>query len=465
MKRSRVIVLVVFATNAALNVLLLGILARLGGLDLVGTWSFLSAVQLFTLLADYGVTNALVYSIGRNGLQFSAPMLRTLLLSLSVAAVFCFLGGLGAGFLRGSWAAAIAMTIMAGISQLGSNWLIAIRMGQHEQYWFNIKTVIRVVLQTALALGLYFPLSGRPELAFGVAFLLAGFAEVAFSWWMVRSEDIFAGPRAGAKEILTLTRGFGPLTLVQRGMDPISRFLISALAGAAALGTFTVAQRIPVVINQAVSEALRALLPGLSRMDRGQDREAACKLLAEAVTVQTVLVVGPLLIFMIQAPVFLSVWLGQSDPLLVNTLRALSVATLISCVTTPFFWASQAFGRTTTLARLSVIRAVVALSLGAIILAMTRNVLGFAIAYALGQIASGAANLHVANGCDHLVTQSLKKVPRTQLIIFTAFVVLVNLTISYLPISLSSGFSFMLVSIINSIAFIPSGIFLIRRNS
>lgn len=390
MKRSRIVVFLAFFTNAALNFLLLGVFARLDGLNLVGTWAFLNSILLTALIADFGVTNALTFRIGQQGVDANLDVLRRLLQMAALTGAAVLAAGVAALPAFGSVTLAMALTVLAGLLQLGSNWIIAIRMGQHEQYWFNIKTVLRVVLQTAFALGFVLQHPQQPMVAFSVAFVLASLAEILFAAWLTRSDWSLRGERAPISEAVALARGFGLLNLSQRGFLPLSQLIISALAGPATLGVFAVASRVPIVITQSVSEALRALLPGLAGMRSTDDRQAALRLLRDGIIGQIILIAPVIVALWIHAGLLFEVWLGQSSPDLVFALRVISLGVFIGCLSIPHFWGVQALGSILPLSRATFVRVLASLAIGALALWLTDSVqslpLVFGISQALGAV-------------------------------------------------------------------------------
>ncbi|MFD2112993.1 lipopolysaccharide biosynthesis protein [Thiorhodococcus fuscus] len=450
--RSRVIVLIAFMANAGLNLILLGILTRLGGLELVGDWSFLNAILLFVLLADFGITNALTYQIGLEGIKAAAPKLRTLLLVLTVVAMLFMVAAIFADRINAAWGLPLCLTVLAGVAQLASNWLIAIRMGQHEQYWFNVKTVLRVVVQTGAALGLYFAMPAQSKLAFSGALLLGAIAEILLAQWMIRKHFRLRGPLSPMIHIVIMTKGFGVLALVQRALDPLSRLLISVIAGPTTLGVFTVAQRIPAVINQSISAALRGLLPGLSQMQGDIDRERVIQLLCDAVFGQIVMVGMPMLAIAIHAGSLFEFWLGHSSLELEISLRALLIGTFIMGITTPLYWTAQAFGNTKQLAHLTLIRVVITLFLGSTLLIIWQNVVLFSIIYSLSQASIGIIAFRLANRHDVLASKVFSHLPLLHIIAFLSITVFLNLFLASSLEEVSPSLSLLVVGFVNTIA-------------
>lgn len=464
MARSRVLVFVAFAANAGLNVILLGILANWGGLELVGQWSFLNAILLLVTMADFGITNALTFRIGRDGVAVMCPSLRTLLRGMAGLAALCVLIGLLSGWIDAAWGPPLALTVLAGLAQLASNWLIAIRMGQHQQYWFNLKTILRVVLQTIAVLAFYVMLPGRELLALGLAMFISRWAELVLAKRMTRHDFSLRGPLADRSQIVELAKGFGLLSLGQRGVDPLSRLLISALAGPVVLGAFTVAVRIPAVVNQSVSEALRALLPGLAQMRGEAEREKALSLLRESVAGQLVLIGAPMLILGVHADLLFQVWLGHTEDALVLSLRILLFGSFISALSTPFFWTIQAFGDASSLGRLMLTPVGIALILGGVVLWIIPEVVAFSSVYALSQIAGGVIAFWLANRYNGLTGEVFSQLRPGLIVAFLSACAVSNILLGGALAGLKPVTALLLMLLANAIVSGPVGLLLLRHS-
>jgi O-antigen/teichoic acid export membrane protein len=449
MKRSRVVVFAAFFVNAVMNFVLMGIFARLGGLALVGYWAFLNAILLTVMIADCGATNALVFRIGREGLETAAPIQRRLLLLAIIVALVTLIIGLGGMPLFGEISLAISVTVISGLFQLASNWIIAVRMGQHEQYWFNVKTVLRVLLQSALAVLLYTLAPEEAQTAFACAFLVAAIAETFFALWLVRKSWSPRGPRATLAETFELTRGFGVLNVAQNGMLPLQQLIISALSGPAVLAVFAVASRVPIVITQSVSQALRALLPGLAGMTGEEQRSRAVALLRDAIAGQIILLVPALLALGIHAALIYQIWLGQSSVAMVFSLRVISLGVFVGCVSTPHFWAVQSFGWVQPLARATLIRVVATLAIGAAVLAWLESALVFPIAFALSSAAGAWIVFAIAHRKGGLVMPCLRQLRWGRIAAYCGFFIFLNLALSLSVAGLSSVWALILIGVGN----------------
>ncbi len=424
LRRTRVAVGGSFAVSTAVNIVLIGFLARIGGLDLVGTWALFGAIILNVLILDLGVTNALTYRIAHQGLAGTLPVLRWLVrlavipvFGFAVAAVFFWRFDLD-GLLGGTLAA------LAGALQLLSGWLIAIRMGQHQQYWFNIKTILRVVVQGAAVVVLMS--ISRDSIALGAALLAGAVAEFALSGLLVARQFPLQGRVASRSDVRRALDGFGLLGLADRGYQPLVQFAVAGVEGATALGVFTVALRIPVVINQTVAEALRTLLPGVAALRAKGNTGAVDRLLRDALVTQIVLVVPALTALVFSADWVAEVWLGQVEPPLVLAMRLFALNMVVVSVATPYFWAVQAAGGARAVGVLSVLRLLIVLAAGVIASLFGAGVMGFVLAFSLGQSVFSLAVSLVAHFRYDLVRPSLVDLCKVRLLMYVLLSLVLN---------------------------------------
>lgn len=180
MRLTRIFGMLAFASNATVNVLLIGYFARVGGIELVGQWAFLGAVMLAVMILDFGSLNALTYRIAKDELDSVACILRQLLRLAALTSAVLALGLAGAFQFADEIVQGSLLAGFAALLQLASSWLVSIRMGRQQRYWFNIKTIIRVMVQASAAVlllqrGLPFP----DIFVFGMALVLGGAGRIA----------------------------------------------------------------------------------------------------------------------------------------------------------------------------------------------------------------------------------------------------------------------------------------------
>lgn len=408
LKLTRGVVLLSFCLNAGVNLALIGYFARTGGLGLVGDWAWLNAVLMNVLILDLGLTEALTFRIARDGLTATQPLLRTALRLAAVgvvlsAAASCLCLLIGApGF------AAASLAALAAVLQLASNWRISIRLGQHQQYWYNLKTIARVAAQTGLAVWLIKIMPQSQPLGLALALTAGALIEVSVALWATRTLRLRSGPRANLTVLASAARLFALTNLSHRALQPLSILLLGLTLNTAAVAVFSLALRIPTVISQAVSEALRGLLAGLAQL-RDTEPDRIPPLLRDCFTLQLALL-GPIMIFATAfAPKLLHLWLGAVPQELVTALRILLLATALTGITTPFHWANYALGPEKLAARAYAIGTCATLAAGGLALVSGHGLLGFVTIFGLIQSSLALAMLAIAQTQNRLVSRSLRE--------------------------------------------------------
>lgn len=456
MRLTRVFVLLAFASNAAVNFLLIGYFARVGGIELVGHWAFLGAVMLAVMILDFGSVNALTYRIAKDGLDNVACVLRQLLRLAALTAAVLALGLAGAVQFADEIVQGSLLAGLAALLQLASSWLVAIRMGRQQQYWFNIKTIIRVMVQASAAVmllqrGLPFP----DILVFGMALVLGGFAELLMAVLLTFREFSLRGAGASFASVRKLIVGFSITDIGQRAYQPLSQLLVAQLLGAAAVGIFTVALRIPVVVNQALNEALRALLPSLAKMLSHGDLNNAIRLLRDSVATQLILVVPAGIFLLAHAPHIIGVWLGQSDPAIVSAIRLFTAALIVSALGTPFHWAAQAGGQASLLGKVGLGVMVFVLVAGAIMMTVTGDILNFALVYAIGQATRDLSTITICAVKLRLVQPVVAQLRWYGAVGYLSVVVMLNTALIFASEDMAALEGFLMVTGLNVIVIGP----------
>lgn len=406
---TRWVVALCFGVNAAVNLALIGYFARRGGLDLVGDWAWLNAILMNVLILDLGLTEALTFRIARDGLKQTQPLLRTAL-RLALAGVIFTAGASCLCLLLAAHSLGVAcLAALAAVLQLAANWRISIRLGQHQQYWFNLKTLLRVGVQTVLAIWF---IEIMPQSQFlGLAFALAagGMVEFLFAIWATQAVQLRTHPAAPLPVLASAARPFALTNLAHRSLQPLSILLLGLSLNTAAVAVFSLALRIPTVISQAISEALRGLLSGLAQLSK-TDPERIAPLLRDSF-IQQIILLGPMVIFVsVLAPRLLQFWLGTVPEDLVTALRLLLIATALSGFATPFHWANFALGQGKAAARAYAIGTCVSLLGGALALLCGQGLLGFILVFGLVQSVLAVAMLAIAQVGNRLVSSSLARI-------------------------------------------------------
>lgn len=411
--------LLVFMVTAAANLLLLGWFGQRGGLELIGLWTVLLTVLSFVLLVDYGYSDALTQMVAIEGP--AVPLSITLRLSgwvlaVSVLATALAFAGADLMTMRPETVWGGLMAAWAGVLQIASGWLISLRLGRHEQHWWYLKTLVRVVAQTAAAPVLMLGTQIDGIVALGLSLLLGGLAETLLTLYATRHDlakaSLAAARAVPARTVLALTRGFGPANILQRLQEPVIRTLLARLGGIEVLGAFVVAWKIPQTASAAVSEGLRSLLPGLSNLLQADETEKVAILIGQSLFLQMALSVPISLFLWIHAPPVFEIWLGLSDPVLIQVARVVIIGYAAINLTVPFFWSIQAYGYSSTIAWLTALNiAIIAAVCVPALTFLDQAILVCALGIVLSQVLF-SLSVHVI--CQHrwgVVRASYRHVP------------------------------------------------------
>ncbi|EKE74337.1 oligosaccharide flippase family protein [Celeribacter baekdonensis] len=423
------------------------------------------AVNMNVLVLDFGLTSALTLRISQVGVQDTAPILRRL------SRLTISLGLLGLLFALAAWqfnmtaALGIGLAAVSALPQLMSNWLIAIRMGQHQQHWFNFKTVLRVVVQTTIVIICIKDNTAVAWFIFGSALLAGGVAEFALIYVIVRREFEWKGRTSKLGALKILTSGFGLENLSQRGFQPLSQVLIGALLGPAAVGIFSVALRIPVAINQAFSQALRTLLPGVSSFLQAGDEAAAIRLVRNGFVSQVMLVTPASLFLLLYTDLILVAWLGETPSQLILATQIFSGSMVFTALSTPFYWVAQATGRVHALGRLGIATLIAMLICVTVLVSLGGGILECSILFALSQAVRSVGACIYGAGEHNFLRRVLSDLRWGRLFAFFATFTLFNLIIMNQISTQPPAKALLLVTGLNAVLFGPLVIFALSKNA
>lgn len=317
----------------------------------MGAWGLLNTILLYTQILDFGFVDALTRKTAKDGPAAAIPFIvwlsaRFTAIGIPAAAIIL----ISSIYLpdRQDLLYGVAAAGTAGLFQVLAGWFISLRLGTHEQFWFNVRTIVSTLMRALVVIFFYHPGSEYPYTLFGVALLSGSIAEIVMTVplsvkfkkdWRKRKQF-----SANAKGVLELSRGFALSNLLQRAQQPTWFALVFGFGGSTALGVFTVATRLPIVINSSINQAQRVLLPGLSELRKGSDTSGINRLLRDGVLVQVLIVVPAFMIFLALRERFFIVWLGTAPATLVSATAILTISLMIQSISTPFFWALQSFG-------------------------------------------------------------------------------------------------------------------------
>jgi len=429
--------LVVFLVTTIANLVLLGWFSQQGGLELIGRWTLMLTVMSFVFLIDYGFSDALTRVVSIKGPERALAIVLRLfgwVLAASLPATALMMGWAEFGAERPEPIWGTLLAAWAGVLQIASGWLVSLRLGQHEQHWFYLKTLVRVLTQTTAAPALMLGSDLDQALALGLALLLGGFSETVLTLIATR-RDLAAASFAAAKaiparQVMSVTSGFGPANLLQRLQEPVIRSLLARLGGIDVLGSFTIVWKMPQTASAAVSEGLRPLLPGLSHLLCSGDTDKAARLIGQSLFLQMVLSLPiSLFLWIYAAPVF-QVWLGVSDPALAQVTRVIIIGYAAINLTVPFFWSLQAYGSAGTIAWLTALNiAIIAVVCVPALLFLEDAILTCALGMVLSQVVFSLSAHTICHRRWGLVQASYRQVPWWRVVALNGPVLAYNLAL------------------------------------
>ncbi|WP_152534478.1 hypothetical protein [Martelella sp. AD-3] len=350
--RSSFIIVLSFLVTATTNILLISWLTKNGGFKLVGIWGLLSAVVMYITILDFGFINALTRKMAIDGPLATIPTIRWLISRFLTVVTPVLLLLYLLSFVMHQHSDKLigfAFASCAGAIQVLGGWLISLRLGSHEQFWFNATVIARVLVQAIVIIFFFHSYFDNPFAFLGFSFFAGSFVEIlidlVLSYKFLSDWIESKSSKTNFSDVRSMSKGFGVAHILQKAQEPTWRMLSASFGGTAALGVFTVAIRIPSVINSSIGQAQRALLPGLGQLQTSNDISGIRNLIRDGILVQMVIVVPGFIVLLSLSQLFLDVWLGESatNELLYST-RLMAIAFLIQCPVIPFFWALQALG-------------------------------------------------------------------------------------------------------------------------
>lgn len=355
LKLSQATVLLAFVISAGTNFYLINILNKAGGIDLVGTWALITATLLTMAFVDLGATNALIREVGTKGLAKSLPHLRFLilvcLLSLALVAPLLAVSVTYGGELQSIF----FMLLAAAILQVGSDWIVAIRIGTNQYWLYNVKTILRSLVLLLVVIWLN-NFGAVTSFNLTASVLFSRIIEFAAASLLLPKAVFSSRNTSSARDVLSLIAEFSALDLVIKLSEPITRHLINFGLGVGALGVFSVSTRLPITIKQAFGEGLRAMLPNLAQMNDQKRAHDVDKVLTFALKSQLVLVTPFTILLFFSAQDVIVLWLSNEPEYVVICLQLAAIGTLISAWNAPIYWAMQAFGLAYFIAKANVSR-------------------------------------------------------------------------------------------------------------
>jgi len=355
------------AANALISLVSYPLYLHYLGYARYGVWLALSTVLTFSQLGNLGINPAVTKLVAESygvkdmagvsrclttawlaiGLTGGITCVAAILFKESLIGLFR-LTGPGAGEMSQLLPAIAVFSLYIFIVEIPMAALVGLNRADLENYYRTSSQVLALVLTAALL-----------ALGFGIESLLIGnvAAYVFLHWCSLRTVRRTTGQvlvrtsgldRSGFSRMLRFGGWVFAGTLVNTGLHPLNRVIISRYAGVATLPIYEIAFAAGVRVRSLIENGLRAMMPEVSRLGREMTDET---LLRAARLEKTGLrLIGmwgvPLFAFLaLAATPLLRLWLGsQFNPMLPATFRIMILASFASLLYVPAYYILMGLG-------------------------------------------------------------------------------------------------------------------------
>lgn len=351
---------------AVLSVFLYPMLLRAGGLELVGTWSVLQLIVLYSGLCAGGLPSLMMRRVAADvdagsvlvklvGIVQGGYLLCGVVLVSSAALCaepFWRLMHLPAGR---HIALILATTMLAGVAANMANLYAAVLSGLHKSYVAQMAETAGAVSQFIVATVFIF--LRQPVIGLATS-LLAGkltvFAIVNVATWRQAPDYRNATPRLDIVTLCRLLREARGFILLDTGnalSEAMVRVLLVVTAGPAELGLYDIANRLPVLIRNSFTYGLLAMFPAMTALHAQKNQDVIAQVLRGSLAVVVFLIITPLAAYLLLAKPLLFLWLGNVGTQ-VSTITLVTTAWwIITSYNIPFYFTIQALGMESVVAR------------------------------------------------------------------------------------------------------------------
>lgn len=351
---------------AILNILLYPILLAHGGLATIGIWGSINLVISSVMLADLGFSQFFGRTLargdaGRRELQTNVEMIFT------VWAIITLVFTIGALSLMGpmsavlgvqptyTFALAVVLVALAGYLSLVCASLNYLLIGAEMVSVAQMNDLRVSGLQFIVAAGLV--QVSEPFLALACAIAVRFAARAAGLYLALRRHNVFVAsirpvrPKVGVFAVLLKeSGGFALLRISQQSLQIVNRTAVLAVGGPAMLGAFETASRIPLLLEQAISNGLVSFFPIFSAADwtTADGRVQSHSLVRWAYRLLLASSVGALGAWIALAGPIIGIWLNLADPSIVFATQLFGIYNLVRAMNIFTFLALQARGGETS---------------------------------------------------------------------------------------------------------------------
>lgn len=340
-----------FVVNVALVAVSYRLLAKVGGVELIGIWSTLFAWASVVRFGDIGMASATLRFISLHDARHEPDIIggyldTGVLVNTAIFAVAS--GSLYLGFERylpailGEPAATIARSAVLPlcISIFLSNVAGALTgalQGLHKGYVSSILVTASNVLQLIAAI-ILIPRLGVGGLAWAQ---VLQYSLLILMVWLAICLEI--GPRlpnrfrmAHLKTMVLFSLRAQSASLLAGFLEPVSKIMIGRFAGLVTLGIYEVAFKSLWLWRTAVVASVTAMVPSMTSL-LAEQRDTVTRLYQRSTILVTSLVAAGCVVIVLMSPVIAAVLIGQASDAYTRFLIILSVGIVISAYGSPAY--------------------------------------------------------------------------------------------------------------------------------
>jgi O-antigen/teichoic acid export membrane protein len=335
--------------------------ALLVGLTGLGAWSVTMGLVSLLIVADFGITEAMVREIARFRVRQDWSGMRRAIVSCVcyVAPVILVMGSLLFPLVRSILRGLIPHDphLMANILIINGVVIVALNavsvglLGAIEGFErYDLRLVVSLSASGALVISSFFLLVRFGAVGISLSFLIQSVVSVAVSAFILMRlipPDGASEPRLSLRELRRLSKIGVPLrlgTLVNLTYEPVTRLLVAKFGGIESAGLYEAAVRCGSQGKAMIVACIQVVSPRLSALavDRA---ESLKKLLRVAYEITGLLVVGALPVILLAVPLISLVLLGRVNVHFEMFASILSIGWLVNALAAPPSFANLADGR------------------------------------------------------------------------------------------------------------------------
>jgi O-antigen/teichoic acid export membrane protein len=351
---------------AGVLLLLYRIIVRALGIEAMGIWSLVMATASFLRFADTGVGAgvgrfvALSRAEGEEGqalriidtaLVFNAVLLAVLTLLILFPArallpsIFDDAKSLAAA--RELLPLALGAFILTNLSGVSAASLVALHRLDLKSYIVMGSCFLQLAVAGLLINDYGLAAVAAGQIAQQAMILVACYLAARRVIGVPVAQFVPRPSKAALRELLPFGLKLQGVSLLTSMFDPISRFVMSAFGGLAAVGTLELAQRALMQLRQVIVNPSQQLMPAFAHYKDRESRESLYMKSMAALSVSAVVILGGAAL---AAPLWAWLWLGKVPPHFWEFTAVLAVGWIVNVASVPAYHLSVSTGRLKSIA-------------------------------------------------------------------------------------------------------------------